>query len=450
MRSRRYVLALLLLTAAGACSDSVSPDRAAFPLLFSIRAASSISANESHALGRAFDKVNKYRVIVTDLLTRDMVVDTVIPIAEGLAAHTLDISVPDTYIGRVLTLEIIAFESDSELFRTEVAATVETGTNEPISVAVRYTGPGLRGSVATAEGEAISGVSVSLLRDGSVIEDAVTAADGSFLFIDLLPGDYVVRPTVTGDLQACPGQRDVTLESSTTSLVAAFVLRSGSCTVRVLVVSGGDFDDTSAAAAQLAGDPEISVEAFFFVSKLPGLDMLKRYDVVLLYMNGLFNGSRALGSELATFVSLGGNVVFGSFYWQGRSDSPKDSIGWGDLEKIDPFASTGGAVYRDGSLGSVTPHDLTQGLLRLSSNGFWGGVIATGGTTVVASWRDGTPLLGHRKLAAGQRMVGVSLFPAHSAVGGVSGDTGTLWKNAVRWAGAAGGPARVGVVVGGS
>jgi hypothetical protein len=167
-------------------------------------------------------------------------------------------------------------------------------------------------------------------------------------------------------------------------------------------------------------------------------------------MNGLFNESRALGSELATFVSLGGNVVFGSFYWQGRSDSSKDSIGWGDLEKIDPFASTGGAVYRDGSLGPVTSHDLTQGLLTLSSNGFWGGVIATGGTTVVASWEDGTPLVGYKKLAAGQRMVGVSLFPAHSAVGGVSGDTGTLWKNAVRWAGAAGGPARVGVVVGGS
>jgi hypothetical protein len=51
---------------------------------------------------------------------------------------------------------------------------------------------------------------------------------------------------------------------------------------------------------------------------------------------------------------------------------------------------------------------------------------------------------------AGQRMVGVSLFPAHSDVGGVSGDTGQLWKNAVGFAGAAGGPARVGVVAGGN
>jgi len=69
---------------------------------------------------------------------------------------------------------------------------------------------------------------------------------------------------------------------------------------------------------------------------------------------------------------------------------------------------------------------------------------------VVASWHDGIPLVGFRTLSAGQRMVGVSLFPAHAAVGGVSGDTGWLWKNAVRFAGAAGGPARVGVVAGGN
>ena len=455
MRPRGRLLVLLLLMTGGACSESVSPDRqGAFPLLFSIRAASSISANEDEALGRAFDKVDSYRVIVTDSLTKEMVADTVIVIAAGLTSHTLDISIPDGFVGRILTLEIIAFLGDAELFRTETAATVEmetsgTGTGEPIFVTVRYTGPGLRGSVATPGGESISGVTVSLLRDGSLIEEVVTAADGSFLFIDLLPGDYVVRPTTTGDLQACPGQRDVTLESGTTSLVAAFVLRTGSCTVRVLVVSGGDFDDTSATAAQLAGDPEISVETFFFLSELPGLDKLKRYDVVLLYMNGLFNESSSLGSEVAAFVSLGGNVVFGSFYWQGRSGSDKETTGWGALEGIDPFASAGGAVYRDGFLGSVTPHGLTHGLLTLASTGFWGGVTASGGTTVVARWNDGTPLVGYRTLSAGQRMVGVSLFPAHSTAGGVSGDTGALWKNAVRWTGAAGGPARVGVVVGG-
>jgi len=293
---------------------------------------------------------------------------------------------------------------------------------------------------------------MSLLRDGALVEDVVTAADGSFLFIDLLPGDYVARPTLSGALLACPGERHITVESSAVSLVAAFVLRSDNCSVRVLIVSGGDVDDTDVAASELAGDALISVQTFFFVSGLPGLDMLKQYDVVLLYANGLFNESSGLGSELASFVALGGNVVFGSFYWQGRSGSGKQTNGWGDLEGLDPFGTSGGAVYRSGSLGTVSSHALTEGLHSLTSSGFWGGVATQGGTTVVASWNDGTPLVGFRTLTVGQRMIGVSIFPAHAKATAccVSGDTGTLWKNAVRWAGAAGGPARVGVVASGS
>ena len=456
MRLRHRMLALVLTVAAGACSDSVSPDgRGVFPLLFSIGPASSISANEHEALGRAFDKVDKYRIIVTDSLTREAVLDTTITVPPGLTTHTLDISLPESAFGRILAIEIIAFQGETELFRTSTAATIEGGTDqESIEVPVRYTGPGLRGSVADATGGGLGGVTMSLLRDGALVEDALTADDGSFLFIDLLPGDYVARPTLSGTLLACPGERHITVESSAASLVAAFVLRSDNCSVRVLIVSGGDVDDTDVAASELAGDALISVQTFFFVSGLPGLDMLKQYDVVLLYANGLFNESSGLGSELASFVALGGNVVFGSFYWQGRSGSGKETTGWGDLEGLDPFATSGGAVYRGGSLalGTLTSHELTEGLSSLTSSGFWGGVAAQGGTTVVASWNDGTPLVGFRTLSVGQRMIGVSLFPAHAKATAccVSGDTGTLWKNAVRWAGAAGGPARVGVVASGS
>ncbi len=332
------MLALLLIVVAGACSDSVSPDRTeGYPLLFSIRPASSISANEHEALGRSFDKVDRYRVIVRDSLTREQIVDTLMHVPPGLTTHTLDISVPASSIGRILVLEIIAFQGDTELFRTETEVTVEEGDGQSIEVPVRYTGPGLRGSVADAAGGGVSGVTMSLLRDGALVEDVVTAADGSFLFIELLPGDYVARPTLAGELVACPRQRDITLESAGASLVAGFVLRSDTCSVRVLVVSGGDIDDTGVAASELAGDATISVQTFFFVSGLPGLDLLKQYDVVLLYANGLFNESSGLGSELASFVALGGNVVFGSFYWQGRSGSGKETTGWGGLEGLDRF-----------------------------------------------------------------------------------------------------------------
>ena len=111
MRLRHRMLALVLTVVAGACSDSVSPDRRdTFPLLFSIGPASSISANEHEALRRAFDKVDKYGIIVTDSLTREAVVDTTIAVPPGLTTHTLDISVPESAFGRILAIEIIAFQ----------------------------------------------------------------------------------------------------------------------------------------------------------------------------------------------------------------------------------------------------------------------------------------------------------------------------------------------------
>jgi hypothetical protein len=59
---------------------------------------------------------------------------------------------------------------------------------------------------------------------------------------------------------------------------------------------------------------------------------------------------------------------------------------------------------------------------------------------VVASWTDGAPLIGYRVLGAGQRIVGVSLFPSASVPTEVAGDVQVLWENAVTWAGVAGGP----------
>jgi hypothetical protein len=175
--------------------------------------------------------------------------------------------------------------------------------------------------------------------------------------------------------------------------------------------------------------------------------MLRTYDVVLLYQNGLFDESVELGDELARYVELGGNVVFGSFYWQGRSDGGLGSPGWGGLEGLDPF-SAGTGTYTASTLGDVTPHALTAGVASLSSSGYRGGASAKSGTTVVAKWADGVPLVGYREGTAGQRLVGVSLFPAHHAYGGISGDYARLWQNAVVWAGQAGGPARTGPVPG--
>ncbi|MDP2958764.1 MAG: hypothetical protein Q8N53_20230, partial [Longimicrobiales bacterium] len=65
---------------------------------------------------------------------------------------------------------------------------------------------------------------------------------------------------------------------------------------------------------------------------------------------------------------------------------------------------------------------------------YGGGGVAKPGTTVVASYMNGKPLIGFRKESLGQRLVAVAVFPAHEYYGGISGDFYKIWDNALRWA----------------
>ncbi len=453
-RVRRSLLAALicasLSAALSACSDSTGPADGGIALALSLQAAEGVPATEGAALGQAFDRVDRFRVKVEDAVNRTLYADTVIRVTPGASAHELDIALPESALGAVLDVTVTALQGQVEMFTATVRTTATTGDEgDPTQVGVRYTGPGLRGSVAGNDGNGLGGVTVQVLRSGAQVATTTTAIDGTFLFMDLAAGTYAVRVPARAGLTTCPAERSVTLGSATAAAVAAFQYRVGGCTARVLVLSGGDVNDVAATASVLGGVADLAVSTFFFVAATPGIEALRAYDVVLLYQNGLFDESVELGNELARYVALGGNVVFASFYWQGRSDSGIRAPGWGALEGMDPFtASGGGASYSSSTLGTVTPHALTEGLKALSSSGYRGGVAAKPGTTVVSLWADGVPLLGYRDGTAGQRLVAVSLYPAHHAVGGVFGDYGKLWQNAVTWAGQAGGPARTGPVPG--
>ncbi len=446
---RRGSLAALLALGAAACTDAAGPagDRG-FPLAFSLQAADGVGSDEGAALGEAFDRVDRFHVRVEDAVSRALYADTVIRVTPGASSHELDVALPESALGAALDVTITALQGETELFTATVRTTAtRDGDGTSTEVGVRYTGPGIRGSVAGNDGQGVSGVTVEALRAGAQAATTTTAADGTFLFMDLEAGTYAVRPETRAGFVTCPAERTVTLGGATSAAVAAFQYRTGSCTANVLIVSGGDLNDTGTTASLLAGVSDLATSRFFFVSAPPGIETLRTYDVVLLYQNGLFDEAVELGDELARYVELGGNVVFGSFYWQGRSDGGLGSPGWGRLERMDPF-SAGSGLYSASTLGDVTPHALTDGVVSLSSSGYRGGVSAKAGTTVVASWADGVPLVGYRQETAGQRLVAVSLYPAHHAHGGVGGDYERLWQNAVVWAGQAGGPARTGPVPG--
>ena len=82
-------------------------------------------------------------------------------------------------------------------------------------------------------------------------------------------------------------------------------------------------------------------------------------------------------------------------------------------------------------------HPITTGVVSPSSQLYSSGVEAKGGPVVLARWVGGVPLVGFRRLSAGQRVVGVGLFPG--AGNTATGDVTTLWNNVVGWAGEAGG-----------
>jgi hypothetical protein len=443
----------LVLAAAGAsCSDGVAPDpQGGLPLLFSVHVPAAASQAEVDALAAAFDLVDTYHVMVQDSATGTPLAGDTVTVASGQVAHEIDLALPAATVGLRVLVTVVGLDNDLELYRTATYLSVQDAANPtPVPLQVRYTGPGVRGRITNATGVALADVDVDLMQGNSLIQSATTEPDGTYLFVGATTGLYQVVPTPPPSQFVCPGSRNVNLASATTSVVADFATRATACQTRLLILGGGDLafhNDTATVRAHFTGVPNLTTSSFYFVNNLPGLAFLRQFDVVLLFANGQFNQSSALGSQVAQYAQVGGNVVFGSFYWQDRSDSNLGAAGWGTLETLDPLESLigpsgqGGATYQADSLNVATMdtnHLLTAGLTRVTSTGFRGGAQAVSGTTVVASWTDGTAFIAHRVLPWGSRMVGVTLFPASGAA--ASGDVATLWRNAVLWAGAAGGP----------
>jgi len=444
-------LAVLLSVAVAACSDGVGPAGPGGPsLLFSVQAPQAVSAAELSALGTAFDQVDSYRITVQDSASGAVLLADTVSIGSGLAEHRFDLDLDPELVGVTVLVSIIGFDGATELYRSSAYTTVEalSPSTEPVVLAVRYTGPGVRGTVTDASSVGQGGVSVALYQGNTLSGTVSTEADGTYLFLNVPPGAYSVEPVPPASLYVCPGNRDVTVQAGA-ALVADFTTTVTRCQIDLLILSGGDFDDTPAVAAMFASTPGMTTSTFFYVNQTPGLDVLRQYDVVLLFVNGIFNETQTLGNELAQYVQAGGNVVVGSFYWQARSDGGFGSPGWGDFESYDPFTSKvnpftgkGGATYSTDDLdpGSIVAHPLTLGVNSIISYaGYSAGVTAKASTTVVASWILGDPLIGYRVLGGGQRIVAISLFPAATA-NQVAGDVQTLWENAVTWAGIAGGP----------
>ena len=294
----------------------------------------------------------------------------------------------------------------------------------------------LRGLVVDANGSPIGDVPVTWSSSNSAI--ATVSSTG----------------VVTGQ-QA--GEVDITASSSGFSASAHGVVageRVPGGPFQLLILSNSSYDNDRIEAELTERMPHVTITTASSTTEMTP-EYLTQFNVVLLFENGLWGQAPEAGNLVADYVQRGGNVVIGTFYWQDRSDNPyygSSTNGWGALEALDMFQAPPGMgssefyskfEYRSATLdpASIVAHPLTEGVEALSVSSYPNGMAAKPGTTVVASYTNGSPLIGFVQHSLGQRLVGVTFWPAHERQGGITGDYWRIWTNALDWAAAGGIPA---------
>lgn len=184
------------------------------------------------------------------------------------------------------------------------------------------------------------------------------------------------------------------------------------------------------------------------------------YDVLLIFEDGVYTNSTAVGNVAAQFADAGRPVVIGTFYDQDRSDVSNPALvvqahGWGALEAIDAATTDGVGVRTDGTgapnlprvlnVATMVSHALTRGVTALgATSGFAGGNQAKPGTIVLANWTEPNarglpdPAIAYR-LSGSTCVVQIGIAPDYAVgvgpgYGAFTGNFYVVWKNAFDFA----------------
>ena len=171
---------------------------------------------------------------------------------------------------------------------------------------------------------------------------------------------------------------------------------------------------------------------------LPTLAQLNQYNAVMVWSNYFLSNPTGLGDLLADYADGGGGVVINVFAF---FPSPGTGIG-GRIVSGGYIPFTLGS-YTFGPNLTLVPDQPSHAIL-IGVSSFDGGALSmrhlltpNAGSTLVAHWSDGTPLISTKQLTAG-RIVGQNFFPGSSSVGGGYWQAGTdgarLMANSLIWA----------------
>lgn len=173
---------------------------------------------------------------------------------------------------------------------------------------------------------------------------------------------------------------------------------------------------------------------------VPTLAQLRAYQSVLVYSDQSFNDNVGMGNVLADYLDQGGGVALATFaFWNsGGLDIEGRLVTGGYL----PFTTAGQA----GSVGLTLVKDLPSHPLLDAVASFNGGtssfqnssISTTAGTTLVAHWSNGQPLVGAKDIGAGH-FAGLNFFPPSSDARNdfwvSSTDGARLMADALLWSG---------------
>jgi serine/threonine protein kinase len=184
-----------------------------------------------------------------------------------------------------------------------------------------------------------------------------------------------------------------------------------------------------------------TVDTFFAdTDPTPTSNSLKQYQTVLVSSDSYFHDPAALGDVLAEYVDQGGGVVVSVFSFNLSAGSIGISgrlVSGGYL----PFTQND---QNQGKLLTMVK-DLSSHPILNGVNSFTGGISSyhdmvslANGSTLLAHWDNGVPLVAIKQLASG-RIVGLNFYPVSSDAGDdfwdASTDGARLLGNALAWAG---------------
>jgi hypothetical protein len=245
------------------------------------------------------------------------------------------------------------------------------------------------------------------------------------------------------------------------ALFAATLTATSAQAARVGVLSNAYASTTAADfASKIPGHTFTGVDTSASVPTLASL--LSSYDVLLVFEDGTYANSKAVGDVSAAFANSSRPVVLGTFYDQDRSDVNNPGLlptnpphGWGALESIDPDTTDGIGVRTDAfgvpnlprvlNAASIVAHPLTRGVTALSAtSGLAGGNQAKPGTVVLANWTElnargqPDPAIAYR-ITGAACVVQIGIAPDYAvglgaAYGNFSGNFYAVWSNAFDFA----------------